>query len=144
VVQLIALRRRHPSFRRRSFFRGKPEDERDSKDVVWLRPDGPEMIPADWEGEHVRCLGMLFSGTGLIDVGPRGESQSDDDFLLLLNAYHESVPFTLPAREGGWVRVVDTAEDDAAAPTPPGAYPLRGRSLALFRSAAPGAVDSAP
>jgi isoamylase len=140
VARLIALRRRHPSFRRRSFFRGQLES--DTKDVLWLRPDGVEMTPPDWEGEHVRCLGMLFSGTGLIDVGPRGEPQRDDDFLLLLNAYHEPLPFSLPPREDtGWIRLVDTAQDDAAeVPAPPGPYPLQGRSLALFRAAMPQAT----
>jgi len=140
VARLIGLRRRHPSFRRRSFFRGKLEDDSQAKDVLWLRPDGPEMIPADWEGEHVRCLGMLFSGSGLIDVGQRGEHQSDDDFLLLLNAYHEAVPFTLPPRPDGWVRLVDTAQDGPEAPAPEGAYPVQGRSLVLFRSKAAGAA----
>ncbi|HYP81990.1 glycogen debranching protein GlgX [Variovorax sp.] len=140
VARLIGLRRRHPSFRRRSFFRGKLEDDSQAKDVLWLRPDGPEMIPADWEGEHVRCLGMLFSGSGLIDVGQRGEHQSDDDFLLLLNAYHEAVPFTLPPRPDGWVRLVDTAQDGPEAPAPKGAYPVQGRSLVLFRSKAAGAA----
>jgi isoamylase len=134
VARLIALRRRHPSFRRRSFFRGSLETGDGAKDVVWLRPDGPEMIPADWEGEHVRCLGMLFSGTGLIDVGQRGEHQSDDDFLLLVNAHHEPVPFVLPERAAGWTRVVDTARDEPEAPVPDSTHVLEGRSLALFRS----------
>ncbi|MDM0043364.1 glycogen debranching protein GlgX [Variovorax dokdonensis] len=134
VARLIALRRRHPSFRRRSFFRGTLETGDGAKDVVWLRPDGPEMIPADWEGEHVRCLGMLFSGTGLIDVGGRGEHQSDDDFLLLVNAYHEPVSFTLPQRKAGWTRVVDTAQDGPETPVTEPSHVLEGRSLALFRS----------
>ena len=142
VARLVALRRRHPSFRRRSFFRGQLAHESDAKDVLWLRPDGMEMAAPDWEGEHVRCLGMLFSGTGLIDVGPRGEPQRDDDFLLLLNAYHEALPFSLPPRDGtGWIRLVDTAADDSAeVPAPPGPYSLQGRSLALFRGAPPQAM----
>ena len=129
------MRREHPSFRRRSFFRGQPAGDGETKDVVWLRPDGQEMAPPDWEGEHVRCLGMLFSGTGITDVGPRGEPQRDDDFLLLLNAYHDPVPFTMPTRPGDrWTRMVDTARESALslllAET---TYPLQGRSLALLR-----------
>lgn len=136
VARLIALRRQRPSFRRRSFFRGKLANESDSKDVIWLRPDGPEMLPPDWEDEHVRCLGMLFSGTGLIDVGPRGETQRDDDFLLLLNAHHEALPFALPARSGPWTLLIDTAQEAGAeAPVQEGRYPLQGRSLALLRNA---------
>ncbi|MGR4870185.1 glycogen debranching protein GlgX [Variovorax sp. LARHSF232] len=142
VAQLIALRRQHPSFRRRSFFRGQLAHESAAKDVQWLRPDGVEMTAPDWEGEHVRCLGMLFSGTGLIDLGPRGEPQRDDDFLLLLNAYHEALPFSLPPRaHTHWIRLVDTAHDDGIeVPAPPGPYPLQGRSLALFRRGVPQAM----
>jgi glycogen operon protein len=135
VARLIRVRRQHPSFRRRSFFRGQPAGDGATKDVVWLRPDGQEMTPPDWDGEHVRCLGMLFSGTGITDVGPRGEPQRDDDFLLLLNAYHDPVPFKMPTRPGDrWTRVVDTARESALslllAET---TYPLQGRSLALLR-----------
>jgi isoamylase len=136
VARLIALRRRHPSFRRRSFFRGTLGDEGVAKDVLWLRPDGLEMTPPDWEGEHVRCLGMLVSGTGLVDVGQRGESQRDDDFLLLLNAYHEALPFGLPPRtDASWTRLVDTARGEfEQAPVKDSDYLVQGRSLALFRS----------
>jgi len=134
VALLIRTRRMHPSFRRRSFFRGQPTGDGQQKDVVWVKPDGDEMAPADW-GEHVRCLGMMFSGAGIIDVGPRGESQRDDDFLLLLNAYHEPLPFTLPPRPGAtWTRVIDTARESALSMTlDEPAYPLQDRSLALLR-----------
>ncbi|SFM64290.1 glycogen debranching protein GlgX [Variovorax sp. OV329] len=134
VARLLALRRRHPSFRRRSFFRGKLADQSPAKDVVWLRPDGQEMSPPDWDDPHARCLGMLFSGNGLIDVGPRGEAQRDDDFLLLVNAHHEPVPFHMPTREGPpWCRLIDTAHDDGGlAEVPEDVYALQGRSLALF------------
>lgn len=135
VARLIALRRRHPSFRRRSYFRGQVEGHGDAKDVLWLRPDGQEMSPPDWDDPNARCLGMLFSGTGLIDVGARGETQRDDDFLLLLNAHHEALPFQLPPREGcGWTRVVDSAHDDGGSThVPEAAYDLQARSTALFR-----------
>ena len=111
VAELIRVRRLHPSFRRRSFFRGQPAGDGESKDVVWLRPDGQEMTSGDW-GEHVRCLGMLFSGQGITDVGPRGEAQQDDDFLLLLNAHHEPVDFTVPAGRGQWEVVLTTDDPD--------------------------------
>ncbi|MFC5606289.1 glycogen debranching protein GlgX [Variovorax soli] len=135
VARIVALRKQHPSFRRRSFFRGKRADESDSKDVVWLRPDAAEMAPTDWEDEHVRCLGMLFSGTGLIDLGERGETQRDDDFLLLLNAHHELLPFMLPARRTPWRLLIDTAQDlGGEAVVGEARYPLQGRSLALLRN----------
>jgi glycogen operon protein len=135
VAQLIRVRRQHPSFRRRSFFRGQPAAAGEAKDVVWLRPDGHEMTSPDWESEHVRCLGMLFSGTGITDLGSRGEAQQDDDFLLLLNAFHEPLPFAMPPRPGDrWTRLIDTARDSSSSMllSEP-VYPLQGRSLALLR-----------
>ncbi len=40
---LIALRRAHPSFRRRSFFVGRPIDGDARQGRPWLKPDGAEM-----------------------------------------------------------------------------------------------------
>lgn len=135
VAKLIHIRRQHPSFRRRSFFRGQPVGDGVPKDVVWLKPGGEEMNPPDWDDPHVRCLGMLFSATGIIDVGPRGEEQRDDDFLLLLNAYHEPLPFAVPEHEGArWTCLVDTARDTLdSVPVADPSYPLQGRSLVLLR-----------
>ena len=75
----------------------------------------------------------------------RGEPVNDDDFLLLLNAHHDAVPFTVPNGGAAWQLEVDTALDAArsgggavaAAPAPvPSSYPLEGRSLVLLRRAA--------
>ncbi|MCW5624209.1 MAG: glycogen debranching protein GlgX, partial [Burkholderiales bacterium] len=136
VQKLIRLRRAHPTFRRRNFFRGEAESETGgAKDVVWLKPDGAEMQPTDWSDGHVRCLGMLVSGAGIREVGPRGEPVTDLDFLLLFNAYHAEIPFAVaPAPAGhGWAVLIDTAQPDAAAPVRTDApYPLQGRSFVLF------------
>ena len=62
----------------------------------------------------------------------------DDDLLLLLNAHHDEVPFTLPGEaEVRWNALADTSAADGTpvqefsdAGT---AYPLQGRSVALLR-----------
>ena len=137
VARLIALRRAHPSFRRRSFFKGVPQDGDALKDVAWLRPDGAEMRQEDWHAPQARCIGMLVSGHGIADPGPRGERQHDQDFLLLLNAQADALAFFLPAIPGRlWQRLVDTALDEPIVQEPhPLAgpdYPLAGRSLVLL------------
>jgi isoamylase len=137
VRHLVQLRRRHPCFGRRSFFRGAPLEGAQSKDLAWYRPDGQEMNPGDWENGDARCIGMFMSGGGIADMGPRGEAVSDDDFMLLFNAHHEDISFQLPADGGApWRVQIDTASDtlpDAAAPAPSEpAYTLRCRSLALL------------
>ena len=110
---LVHLRRRHPSFGRRSFFRGAPLEAGRTKDLIWYRPDGEEMTPGDWDDGNARCIAMFMSGDGIADVGRRGEALLDDDFLLLFNAYHEDMAFTLPIGAGASWRVrVDTASDN--------------------------------
>ncbi len=135
MAELVHIRRTHPSFRRRTFFRGQPMLDGAPKDVIWLKPDGSEMGPSDWNDGNVRCLGMLVSGAGIVDVGSRGDALQDDDFLLLLNAYHEAIPFAAPAHEGGdgWTCLVDTAGARPSPVLPAGeAWPLQGRSLVLL------------
>ena len=147
VQRLIVLRKAHPSFRRCNFFEGKPREGDTVKDLCWFKPDGTEMMPQDWNDGHARCLGKLTSGHGIAERGPRGETLRDDDFLLLLNAHHDEIPFTLPpAGPGGWVLLLDTAmqdrssaENGASVASPrrwaQPSYPLQGRSFVLLRCA---------
>ncbi|MBL0420990.1 glycogen debranching protein GlgX [Ramlibacter sp. AW1] len=138
VVRLIALRKAHPAFRRRSFFRGVPLDGDALKDVSWLRPDGHEMTPDDWHHGENRCVGMLMSGQGIADLGPRGERERDDDFLLLLNAHAHDLDFALAAVDGApWQVMVDTARPGIGSAGQPVReaslrYPMLARSLVLL------------
>ncbi len=118
VAKLIALRKKHPSFRRRTY--PKPED------TSWLAPEGREMTAQDWELPFARCLGMLMVGQRLAERDEHGSAMVDDDLLLLLNAHHDAIEFTLPG--AGWQMVLSTAEATMNGET----YPLQARSLALF------------
>ncbi|MGK6310070.1 glycogen debranching protein GlgX [Variovorax sp. DT-64] len=109
VQRVIALRRMHPSFRRRGFFTGQPPPGSTVNDVCWLRPDGGEMTPDDWNDGEARALAMLVSGLGITDFGPRGETVRDDDFLLLFSAHHEDLDFVLPTKGEPWYLLLDTA-----------------------------------
>jgi isoamylase len=42
-----------------------------------------------------------------------GRPVVDDTFLILINAYHEGVEFTIPKspHERGWISVLDTADE---------------------------------
>jgi len=139
--RLIALRRAHPTFRRRDFFQGRPIHGGGVKDIAWFKPDGTEMSDEEWQHDFARCLGVYLSGAGLAETDARGNRVEDDDFLLLFNAHHEPVPFTLPAPggEARWVPILDTAREDGQPPPsalkPGEAYALEARSLALLRHA---------
>ena len=80
-------------------------------------------------------LAALVSGSALPDRGPRGETLRDDDFLLLLNAHHDAIPFQLPPSAAPWRVLLDTTTDDGAgeAGKLEGAtYALPSRSLVLL------------
>ncbi|MCS6787233.1 MAG: glycogen debranching protein GlgX [Thiobacillaceae bacterium] len=138
VQGLARLRQSHPIFRRRGFFQGRPVRGEGVKDIAWLNPDGREMSEEEWQQHFARCLGVYLSGAELDEVDARGRPVHDDDFLLLINAHHETIPFRLPgyARADDWRLLVDTSHPQgfvAASHHPPGThYPLEGRSLVLF------------
>jgi isoamylase len=136
--RMIALRRAHPTFRRRDFFQGRPIYGGDIKDIVWLRPDGNEMTQHEWESEHARALAVYLAGAGLAEVDSRGRPLADDDFVLLFNASAEPVEFRIPERLGAgrWLVVLDTAHADGlcedGAVEAGGAYALAARAVAVL------------
>ena len=119
VRTVIAMRKRHPAFRRRTY--PKPED------LTWLTPGGAAMTQDEWTRPATRTLGMLLLGKRLAERDERGEPIEDDDLLLLVNAGTDAVDFALPA--GGWHLLVDTATPGAGVSDP---YPLAARALALL------------
>ena len=139
VQKLIVLRRAHPVFRRRQFLQGTDEDGTGLPDVWWFRTDGHRMTKSDWESGE-RTVGMFLNGEEIASPDEKGERILDESFLLLFNAHHEDVTFTLPNRRFGerwaagaldhrsrtWSRTrveVDALEDIV----------VGGRSLVLLR-----------
>jgi glycogen operon protein len=111
--RLIELRRSHPVLRRRQFLHGREEEGSGLPDVWWFRTDGHRMTRADWADGH-RTLGMFLNGEEIATPGPAGERIVDDSFLLLFNAGHADVTFTVPNRRFGreWTLVLSTADLD--------------------------------
>jgi glycogen operon protein len=138
VQKVIALRSNHPVFRRRNFFQGRAIKGAGVKDILWLRPDGREMTDEEWNQEYARMLGVFFSGSAVDEIDERGQRVTDENFLLLMNAHHEVVPFLLPTTAPGmrWLALIDTSCQTSRSPgvqyeagTP---YALQARSLALL------------
>ena len=131
--RLIGIRRRHPVFRRRSYFTG-------DGDLHWLAPDGRVMEKADWEAPDSHALAFFLNGEEIPTRDSRGRHVVDDSFLVLLNAHTHPIEVTLPGTDHGrvWQTVLDTADPDlqeSAAPAhPAGAVLTRlDRSLLLLR-----------
>jgi glycogen operon protein len=118
--KLIALRRDHPVFRRRRFFRGGRSADGGPGDLTWLRPDGREMGRADWARGDAHALAVHLNGAAIPEADSHGRPVADDVFLLLFNAHWEHVVFRLPPAEFGtsWSVVVDTAAGPGGTPPP--------------------------
>jgi len=100
VRELIALRKRHPSLRRRTFLRGSGPAERMAPDVTW---HGTEPGTPDWSAGS-RTLAFALDGS-LSDREP------DRDFYVACNSWQDALLFRVPLSPTGrpWRRAIDTA-----------------------------------
>jgi isoamylase len=108
------LRAQHPTFRRSTFFDGRPVRRGKGEklpDIVWLNEDGTEMLPEDWGRGFGRTIGAFLNGDGIQGQDDRGRRISDVNFLLYFNANDDDIKFTLPSGEfaASWDMVINTA-----------------------------------
>jgi isoamylase len=110
VRRLIALRAAQPVLGRRTFLSGRRPG---ATDVLWLRPDGQEMVEADWADADRHALGVLFDGEAIPETDAHGRRIVGDTLLILLNAGTADVRFMLPRKKGSrWERLIDTADPE--------------------------------
>ena len=139
--QLIALRKEHPVFRRRRWFEGRPIHGEDVTDIAWLTPEGEVMAEEHWEEHFAKSLQVFLYGEGIASPDPRGTKVTDDSFLVLFNAHHDGLDFTLPDEEWGqrWSVVLDTNETELRDPLQPEVLPagttrkVTGRSTVVLQ-----------
>jgi glycogen operon protein len=135
VRKLTALRHKYPILRRSRFLTGVYNEELGVKDVTWINASGFEMKPEEWGDLTMQCFGMLMDGRAQpTGIRRRGE---DATLLMVLNAYHDLVEFSLPETPGGshWQLLIDTnlVDDDELGTFATGeVYGVTGRSLLLF------------
>jgi isoamylase len=134
--RLIQLRRSHPVFCRRRWFKGRAIKGADSEDIAWFLPDGTKMTESHWAADFAKSLGVFLNGNGLRSVGLQGEQIIDDSFYVIFNASHETINYSLPCCKygPGWVKVLDTSYEngDETRYQPGALVPVNGRSVALF------------
>jgi isoamylase len=112
VRRVNHYRKLHPNFHRYAFYDADPEAKHPDKNIVWFRADGKRMEAKDWsDGGWMRTLGMFINGTSPEIRNSSGNCVEDDDFLLLLNAHHEMVSFSISheLHHSGWKVAFDTA-----------------------------------
>jgi isoamylase len=139
VRYVLGLRRRHPTFRRRHFFQGREISGAGVKDITWLSPDGTEMSTKEWNQSFARSLGLFLAGDAIDEYDVRGQQIKDNNMILLFNADHESIAFTLPAKPAParWQVLLDTSYPDGKDPhmrfySAHSVYQLLPRSLVLL------------
>jgi isoamylase len=139
VRRVTDLRSRYPVLRQSRFLTGTWNEQLEIKDCTWLTPANEEMTPQHWEDPAAKCLGLLLDGRAQTSgIRRRG---SEAMLLLITNAHHDVVVFTLPSAPGGrdWLRLVDTnlpdQDEDLEEALPlkfTHAYEVTGHSLLLF------------
>jgi isoamylase len=135
VSRLTRLREQYPILRRSRFLTGEEIPDLGVKDVTWVNASGAEMRSDDWGDGNMKCFGMLIDGRAQ-PTGIRRRGQ-EVTLLLVLNAHHDLVHFTLPnCTDGaGWSMVFDTnnpAEKAGQSFAIGEHYEVTGRSFVLF------------
>ena len=135
VKRLIKLRMNYPILRRGRFLVGHYNEALGVKDVTWLAADGSEMTIEQWEDAQGRSLGMLLDGRAQVSGVQR--AGADATLLIVVNAHHDGVDFTLPEvpQGTGWRRILDTFDAQAKGTKTlsfNSTYYVNGRTLALF------------
>jgi isoamylase len=137
--RLLAVRVRHPVFRRADFLTGEARLGSGSPDVWWFRPDGRKMTQRNWRDDDALTLGVFLNGAEIPTHSEHGAPVIDDTFLILFNAWEGPIPFTLPAVSFGrrWAHELSTAAPGIAAGAEVhparGVVSVEGRSLVVLR-----------
>ncbi len=116
--RVLRMRHDHPVFKRRRFFAGSADHGGESElgDVAWFMPNGKHMDEAAWSDGFAKSLMVFLNGDAIPELDRRGQKIVDDSFLVVFNAHHEAITFTLPEEAYGaeWFLEIDTAGSDEA------------------------------
>lgn len=104
---MTRLRREHPALANISYFNGQSVDG-GAKDITWIRPDGQEMTPQDWQAPYAKTLSFVLNGKAAEQRGKK----ADDDFMIVMNAHNGDIEWKLPPAPNGqkWEVAFDTAK----------------------------------
>jgi glycogen operon protein len=133
--KVIALRKRHPVFRRSHFLTGEDRNLDLHPDVSW---HGLELDKPDWS-ENSRVLAFVLDGYEL------PHEKRDDDFCIILNGDQVEQSFEVPPPKAGkgWFRIIDTGraspedildEDQGIGVTRERSYPVLPMAAVVFIS----------
>jgi glycogen operon protein len=128
VRQMIALRKRHPSLRRRRFLSGEVSDAAVKPDIVW---HGVTLGTPSWDDRDARLLAFTLAAV----------EEDESDLHVIMNMSDRTLEVEMPqVRDGGWQLIVDSsrysdsAGDASAAKSAwkEATYPAPPRSVIVF------------
>jgi glycogen operon protein len=92
-------------FRRSRFLAGAEASE-----LRWFTPAGSEMTGADWADPSALAVALYLDGSDDPDRAADGTWLTDDDFLVLVNAWWEPLDWVLPDTrpQAQWRAEIDT------------------------------------
>jgi isoamylase len=136
VRSLLHLLARYPILRRNRFLSARENPSIGLKEITWINAGGDEMEDGHWSDPRMQCFGMLLDGR----AQPTGIKQRgvDATLLIVFNAHHDVVNFTLPGHAGDerWRLLIDTHVEEKLGKTAfakGDAYAVTARSLLLFQ-----------
>jgi len=132
---LITLRHALPVLRRGRFLTGDFQEDLQIADVKWLSPSGDQLSDEQWGDADMRCFGLVIDGRARVS-GIR-QPASDATILIVFNAHHDVVDFTLPEIPGSdqWQCMIDTnmpVREELPDFESGDVYQVTGRSVLLF------------
>ncbi len=106
VKRCFELRRGNAVFRRRQHL-----DDADSLTVRWLRPDGEDMLPTDWNNPQIRSLAAHLDARSVLATDEEGEPQTAHTVFLMFNGEARNRTFKVFNHGPGfcWTEVLNTA-----------------------------------
>jgi isoamylase len=109
---LIKLRLKHPSLRRKEWIVGDRIDSDGLLDIAWFSPSGKIMETEDWQEDRPGSIGIFLHGEGIQGKAQNGKDILDVHFFLVFNAHHDVATFKLPAEEYAlkWSVEISTGE----------------------------------
>jgi glycogen operon protein len=112
-----------------------------TEDIRWFQPSGEAMTDSDWGSGWARSLLAYLDGCHDADRDALGRLVLDDDLLLLVNGWSQSLSFTIPdvGARRIWRKQLDTYQltgdgggpERATATTPEGPALRPGSGIEL-------------
>lgn len=131
--KLIKLRRQHPGFRRRTWFRGQAVKPGEIEDIAWFKFDGQHMQDEDWQHDYAKSFGVFINGRGMQARTIYGVRVTDDSFYIIFNAYSGYIDYKLPGEEYAkdWTLIIDTSKDQVITEGDEGRIYLAGETITV-------------